>query len=164
MSRYIRLPSDQTDPLPHLLPSSPSSSSPISNRRPPASAFRLFASLLSTSDGGSSNGSNDDDGNDSGYTTTAGMLASLKESASIAAGGLRDNMSKASGSVRAGLGMPVPSNDDGADNDNSDAESQSSRMLEEVSEYCPTLTYQQVRKERCGRDIEGIDGWSVAFF
>ena len=76
------------------------------------------------------------------------MLTSLKESASIAAGGLRENMTKASGSVRAGLGMPAATGREdaagGGAEDNSDAESQASRMLEEVSEYCPKMTYQQV--------------------
>jgi len=59
------------------------------------------------------------------------------------------------GSVRAGLGLsPLPQNDDGAGGgggvDNSDTESQTSRsVMEEVSEYCPTLTYQQVSWSFC---------------
>ena len=60
------------------------------------------------------------------------MLNSLKESAT-----------NASSSVRTGLGLP-PSNNSNND-DNSDLESQASNMLDEVSEYCPKMTYQQVR-------------------
>jgi hypothetical protein len=190
MSRYVRLPSDQSDPLPHQLlppsPSSPSAShSPASNRRPPppAYAFHLFASLLPPESNVGGTDDDDDDcrrrdssditntnNNNAAAAATAsaiGMLASLKETASAAADGLRDNMSKASGSVRAGLGMPVPPGDDDADNnDNADAESQSSRMLEEVSEYCPTLTYQQVRGGgKGGGSLKMVDGvHRVSFF
>ncbi len=77
------------------------------------------------------------------------MLASLKESAANASGSLRENMGKASNSVRSGLGLPSGS----ADNNNADESdamteasgSSSSQVLEEISEYCPKLTYQQVR-------------------
>jgi len=60
------------------------------------------------------------------------MLNSLKESAT-----------NASSSVRTGLGLPNSSNNN--NDDNSDLESQASNMLDEVSEYCPKMTYQQVR-------------------
>ena len=61
-------------------------------------------------------------------------------------------MTKATGSVRAGLGMPTQQEqeveeeeeDEGRRQermlDNSDTESQASWILEEVSEYCPALT------------------------
>lgn len=57
------------------------------------------------------------------------MLTSLKESAA-----------SAGSSVRTGLGLPSAQN---AAEDNSDAESQASNMLDEVSEYCPKMTYHQ---------------------
>ena len=60
------------------------------------------------------------------------MLNSLKESAT-----------NASSSVRSGLGLP--NNNNNTNDDNSDLESQASNMLDEVSEYCPKMTYQQVR-------------------
>ena len=59
------------------------------------------------------------------------MLNSLKESAT-----------NASSSVRTGLGLPPSTNSN--NDDNSDLESQASNMLDEVSEYCPKMTYQQV--------------------
>ena len=54
------------------------------------------------------------------------MLASLKESAA-----------KASTSVKSGLGIPHA--DSNASDDNSEVS-----MMEEMSEYCPKLTFQQV--------------------
>lgn len=61
------------------------------------------------------------------------------------------------GSVRAGLGLapPLPQTNDGStiddtggvDNNSDDIESQASSsrsVMMEVSEYCPTMTYQQV--------------------
>ena len=150
MSRYVRLPSDNTPPL------------------PPPSAF-LHALFFYKSTGTSAASADDDDDENDDYenenenennnnsnsnnnnnssNSNKSMLTSLKESASIAAGGLRENMTKASGSVRAGLGMPAATGREdaagGGAEDNSDAESQASRMLEEVSEYCPKMTYQQV--------------------
>ncbi len=77
------------------------------------------------------------------------MLASLKETAVSASGSLRENMGRASDSVRSGLGMPATGNNDDENVDESDAmtaaSGSSSKMLEEISEYCPALTYQQVR-------------------
>ncbi|KAL3807623.1 hypothetical protein ACHAXA_005253 [Cyclostephanos tholiformis] len=154
MSRYIRLPSDQADPFPPLAPPSPSSPSSSSSstpvRRPPPSAFLLFSSLFPPSSSNGNNGIDIDIVNDhgdfnNGNSVNWGMLASLKETANNAVGGLRENVARASGSVRAGLGMPVPNNDEivGMADDNADAESQSSRILEEVAEYCPKMTYQQ---------------------
>ena len=74
-------------------------------------------------------------------TKMSNMLASLKESAANAGGSMKTGMSKASDSVRTGLGIPTAS----AEDDNSDAQSEASNMLDEVSEYCPKMTYQQVR-------------------
>mmetsp|Transcript_44281 Transcript_44281/g.79436 ORF Transcript_44281/g.79436 Transcript_44281/m.79436 type:complete len:241 (-) Transcript_44281:132-854(-) len=65
------------------------------------------------------------------------MFASLKDSATSAGGSMRENMTKASGSVRSGLGIP------NATDDNSDAQSESSSIVDEVSEFCPKLTFQQ---------------------
>jgi len=67
------------------------------------------------------------------------MLTSLKESAASAGGSVRENMGRASDSVRSGLGIPAAG---GADDDG-DARSESSGMLDEVSEICPKLTYHQ---------------------
>ena len=61
------------------------------------------------------------------------VFASLKESAS-----------KASDSVRSGLGIPA-----GNAPDDSDAQSEASSMIEEVSEFCPKLTFHQVRGYCC---------------
>jgi hypothetical protein len=54
------------------------------------------------------------------------------------------------GSVRAGLGLAPPTDGNGVmDNSGDDTESLASStsrsVMEEVSEYCPTMTYQQVR-------------------
>lgn len=59
--------------------------------------------------------------------SVSNMFASLKESAS-----------KASDSVKSGLGIPTANSED-----NSDAQSESSNMLDEVSEMCPKMTYHQ---------------------
>ena len=56
------------------------------------------------------------------------MLASLKDSAKTA-----------STSVRSGLGLPTGESQDGTDN------SEASGVMDEMSEYCPKLTFQQVR-------------------
>ena len=69
-----------------------------------------------------------------GNNKMSNMLASLKESAA-----------SAGSSVRTGLGLPTTSNTNSATEDNSDTESQASNMLDEVSELCPKMTYQQVR-------------------
>eukprot|EP00581_Thalassiosira_minuscula_P011993 CAMPEP_0183730420 /NCGR_PEP_ID=MMETSP0737-20130205/32761_1 /TAXON_ID=385413 /ORGANISM="Thalassiosira miniscula, Strain CCMP1093" /LENGTH=204 /DNA_ID=CAMNT_0025962907 /DNA_START=281 /DNA_END=895 /DNA_ORIENTATION=+ len=65
------------------------------------------------------------------------MFASLKESATAAGGSVRENMSKASDSVRSGLGIPV------ATDDNGDDQSEASSIVDDVSEYCPKLTFHQ---------------------
>jgi len=52
---------------------------------------------------------------------------------------MRENMGKASNSVRGGLGLP-PSENEGVDEEE---QSVSSSFVEEVSEYCPQMTYQQ---------------------
>ncbi|KAL7507364.1 hypothetical protein ACHAXN_004554 [Cyclotella atomus] len=54
------------------------------------------------------------------------MLASLKDSAKTA-----------STSVRSGLGLPPGDSQDGTDN------SEASGVMDDMSEYCPTLTFQQ---------------------
>lgn len=57
---------------------------------------------------------------------------------------MRENMGKASNSVRGGLGLP-PGDDS---NNNADDEEQSvaSSFIDEASEYCPQMSYQQVRQ------------------
>lgn len=59
---------------------------------------------------------------------------------------MRENMGKASNSVRGGLGLP-PGDDS---NNNADDEEQSvaSSFIDEASEYCPQMSYQQVRQDR----------------
>jgi len=52
---------------------------------------------------------------------------------------MRENMGKASNSVRGGLGLP-PAENEGVDEEE---QSVSSSFVEEVSEYCPQMTYQQ---------------------
>ena len=54
---------------------------------------------------------------------------------------MRENMTKASGSVRTGLGLPSGS---GGEDDSSNAQSESSGIVDEVSEYCPKMTFRQV--------------------
>ncbi|KAL7554269.1 hypothetical protein ACHAWF_017716, partial [Thalassiosira exigua] len=91
----------------------------------------------------------------------SGMLASLKESAASAGASARDGLGKANSSVRSGLGLPVPAGGD----DDSDAPSESSGVLDEVSELCPKLTFHQVRAAagRCRfRRGEGRGGGGVA--
>ena len=60
------------------------------------------------------------------------MLSSLKDSAKTA-----------STSVRSGLGLPTTV--ESQDTNNDDANSQASGVLDDMSEYCPKLTFQQVR-------------------
>ncbi len=136
MSRYARLLDEDFDTA-----DDPSSSSTLSP--PPSSAFFLNNS---NSSGGRSN--------DSNTQKMSNMLASLKESAVSASGSLRDNMGKASNSVRSGLGLPpgnAVENNNTNNADESDAMTEASGasssqiMLEEISDYCPKLTYQQVR-------------------
>ena len=68
------------------------------------------------------------------------MFQSLKESATAAGGSMRENMGKASSSVRGGLGLPPRTNDEVDEEE----QSVSSSFVEEVGEYCPQMTYQQV--------------------
>jgi len=67
------------------------------------------------------------------------MFQTLKESATAAGGSMRENVGKASNSVRGGLGLP-PAVNEGVDEEE---QSVSSSFVEEVSEYCPQMTYQQ---------------------
>ncbi len=133
MSRYARLLDEDFDTT-----DEPSSSSALSP--PPSSAFFLNNS--------SSNGGRCNDNN---TQKMSNMIASLKESAVSASGSLRESMGKASNSVRSGLGLPPGSAVDNDTNnaDESDAMTEdsgaSSQVLEEISDYCPKLTYQQVR-------------------
>lgn len=60
------------------------------------------------------------------------MFQSLKESATSAGSSVRGNMTKAA----SGLGIPTGGSVDSA-------ESESSSMVDDVSEYCPTLTFHQ---------------------
>ena len=69
------------------------------------------------------------------------MFQTLKESATAAGGTVRENIGKASNSVRGGLGLPPSASSEGVDEEE---QSVSSSFVEEVSEYCPQMTYQQV--------------------
>mmetsp|Transcript_9026 Transcript_9026/g.20991 ORF Transcript_9026/g.20991 Transcript_9026/m.20991 type:complete len:250 (-) Transcript_9026:74-823(-) len=68
------------------------------------------------------------------------MFASLKESATAAGGNMREGMSRATDSVKTGLG--IPSGEASRDGE-SDAQSEASSMMDEVADYCPKMTYQQ---------------------
>ena len=70
------------------------------------------------------------------------MFQQLKESAAAAGGSVRENMGKASNSVRGGLGLP-PGDDSNADDEE---QSVASSFIDEASEYCPQMSYQQVRQ------------------
>ena len=74
-----------------------------------------------------------DDASPADKNAMSNVFASLKESAS-----------KASDSVRSGLGIPA-----GNAPDDGDAQSEASSMIEEVSEFCPKLTFHQVRGYCC---------------
>ena len=69
------------------------------------------------------------------------MFASLKESATAAGGNMREGMSRATDSVKTGLGIP---SGEASREGESDAQSEASSMVDEVAEYCPKMTYQQV--------------------
>mmetsp|Transcript_16900 Transcript_16900/g.21600 ORF Transcript_16900/g.21600 Transcript_16900/m.21600 type:complete len:249 (-) Transcript_16900:125-871(-) len=112
MSRYTRLLNDD-----HQEQSS--------SVAPPISAFQ--------------NNSSDTTTNNSNNNKFSNMFQTLKESATAAGGSMRENMGKASNSVRGGLGLPPPENE-GIDEEE---QSVSSSFVEEVSEYCPQMTYQQ---------------------
>ena len=73
-------------------------------------------------------------------TTTTTTAAPSKMSAMLSS--LKDSAKTASTSVRSGLGLPTVESQD--DNDD-DANSQASGVLDDMSEYCPKLTFQQVR-------------------
>mmetsp|Transcript_3858 Transcript_3858/g.7649 ORF Transcript_3858/g.7649 Transcript_3858/m.7649 type:complete len:236 (+) Transcript_3858:69-776(+) len=70
------------------------------------------------------------------FSKMSNMFQSLKESATSASSSVRDNMTKAA----SGLGIPSTRSVDSAE---SGGVSESSSMVDEVSEYCPKLTYQQ---------------------
>ncbi|KAK1742009.1 Got1/Sft2-like family vesicle transport protein [Skeletonema marinoi] len=112
MSRYTRLLNDD-----HQEQSS--------SVAPPISAFQ--------------NNSSDTTTNNSNNNKFSNMFQTLKESATAAGGSMRENMGKATNSVRGGLGLPPPENE-GIDEEE---QSVSSSFVEEVSEYCPQMTYQQ---------------------
>lgn len=57
---------------------------------------------------------------------------------------MRENMGKASNSVRGGLGLP-PGGDDSNNNADDEEQSVASSFIDEASEYCPQMSYQQVR-------------------
>ena len=69
------------------------------------------------------------------------MFASLKESATAAGGNMKEGLNRASDSVKTGLGIPAG---EASSKDESDAQSEASSMMDEVTEYCPKMTYQQV--------------------
>ena len=142
MSRYARLLDEDFDTTADEPSSSSTTLSP-----PPSSAF--FLNGTNSNSINNNRSSNIHNTNTNNTQRMSNMLASLKESAANASGSLRENMGKASNSVRSGLGLPSGS----ADNNNADESdamteasgSSSSQVLEEISEYCPKLTYQQVR-------------------
>lgn len=72
------------------------------------------------------------------------MFQQLKESAAAAGGSVRENMGKASNSVRGGLGLP-PGGDGSNNNADDEEQSVASSFIDEASEYCPQMSYQQVR-------------------
>ncbi len=113
MSRYTRLLND--DHQDHS-----------NNAAPPISAFQ--------------NNNQSDTANNPSNNKFSNMFQQLKESATAAGGSMRENMGKASNSVRGGLGLP-PAENEGVDEEE---QSVSSSFVEEVSEYCPQMTYQQV--------------------
>jgi hypothetical protein len=90
----------------------------------------------------------DDEASSTPTTSSFNMLASMKDTALWAPPVGAATMI---GSVRAGLGLAPPTDGDGGgvDNNSDDTESLASStsrsVMEEVSEYCPTMTYQQVR-------------------
>eukprot|EP00985_Skeletonema_marinoi_P000951 scaffold379_cov108-Skeletonema_marinoi.AAC.2 len=114
MSRYTRLLNDD-----HQEQSS--------SVAPPISAFQNNSSDTTTNNSNPNN------------NKFSNMFQTLKESATAAGGSMRENMGKASNSVRGGLGLPPPENE-GIDEEE---QSVSSSFVEEVSEYCPQMTYQQ---------------------
>lgn len=143
MSRYARLLDEDFDTTADEPSSSSTTLSP-----PPSSAFFLNG----TNSNSMNNNRSSNIHNTNSTQRMSNMLASLKESAANASGSLRENMGKASNSVRSGLGLPSDNNNIINNADESDAMteasgSSSSQVLEEISEYCPKLTYQQVRKE-----------------
>ena len=115
MSRYTRLLNDDHQDQ-------------SSSTAPPISAFQ--------NNNITSGNKNDPPGNK--FTN---MFQTLKESATAAGGTVRENMGKASNSVRGGLGLPPSASSEGVDEEE---QSVSSSFVEEVSEYCPQMTYQQV--------------------
>ena len=149
MSRYARLLDEDFDTTADEPSSSSTTLSP-----PPSSAF--FLNGTNSNSINNNRSSNIHNTNTNNTQRMSNMLASLKESAANASGSLRENMGKASNSVRSGLGLPSGSADNNNIINNADESdamteasgtSSSSQVLEEISEYCPKLTYQQVRKE-----------------
>ena len=146
MSRYARLLDEDFDTTADEPSSSSTTLSP-----PPSSAFFLNG----TNSNSITNNRSNNIHNTNSTQRMSNMLASLKESAANASGSLRENMGKASNSVRLGLGLPSGSADNNNIINNADESdamteasgSSSSQVLEEISEYCPKLTYQQVRNE-----------------
>ena len=122
MSRYTRLLNEDHDQS--------------SSLAPPTSAFQNNNNTNNTSDSDTQTISNSNN-------KFSNMFQQLKESAAVAGGSVRENMGKASNSVRGGLGLP-PGDDS---NNNADDEEQSvaSSFIDEASEYCPQMSYQQVR-------------------
>lgn len=119
MSRYTRLLNEDHDQS--------------SSSAPPTSAFQTNIN--------NTNNTNTQTNSNNKYSN---MFQQLKESAAAAGGSVRENMGKASNSVRGGLGLP-PGDDS---NNNADDEEQSvaSSFIDEASEYCPQMSYQQVRQ------------------
>mmetsp|Transcript_4616 Transcript_4616/g.6954 ORF Transcript_4616/g.6954 Transcript_4616/m.6954 type:complete len:252 (-) Transcript_4616:148-903(-) len=115
MSRYTRLLNEDHDQT-DATTATDVSSSPSPPIPPPPSAFSS---------------------NNLPSSQISNMFNSLKESATSAGGSMRENMTKNISSVRTGLGIPVATSED-----DSEAPSESS-MIDEVSELCPKMTFQQ---------------------
>jgi hypothetical protein len=129
MSRYTRLLNEDHD---HS----------TANRAPPIFAFQNNT----PNNNETTNDSNTASEGNKKSNNFSSMFQSLKESAAAAGDSMRENMGKASNSVRGGLGLP-PSNsrDNQADNNDDEESSVASNFVDEISEYCPQMTYQQVR-------------------
>ena len=128
MSRYTRLLNEDHDQS--------------SSSAPPTSAFQ--------NNNNNTNNTSDSDNtqtNSSNYNNNkfSNMFQQLKESAAAAGGSVRENMGKASNSVRGGLGLP-PGGDDSNNNADDEEQSVASSFIDEASEYCPQMSYQQVRQ------------------
>lgn len=72
--------------------------------------------------------------------TTPASAAAPSKIMSAMLSSLKDSAKSASTSVRSGLGLPTG---ESQEDNNDDANSQASGVLEDMSEYCPKLTFHQ---------------------